>query len=110
MKRYPAGLHVQVHYDPNDPDESVLEPGPGWSSLFLLLLGLLFLSIGSIVLLSFLLPLLMAVVMSVSAGGGAQGDMLDFELAKTPSSGASGERLAPRSRPVDDEDDGIRIG
>lgn len=108
VNRYPVGREVQVYYEPEDPDESVLEPGPNWSSLLLVLLGLVFLSIGSLVLLAFLLPLLFAVVVAASAGGGSGGDIRDFERPATPSSRPPGERPAPRSRP--DDDDGIRIG
>ena len=107
VTRYPVGRQVQVHYDPQDPDESVLEPGPTWSSMLLLLLGLVFLSIGSLVLLFFLVPLLFVVVMAASAGGGSGGDMRDFERPATPSSRPPAERPGPGSQP---DDDGIRIG
>ncbi len=40
VARYPAGAKVPVHYDPDDPEESVLEPGVYTLNWFGILFGL----------------------------------------------------------------------
>lgn len=114
VKRYPAGRQVQVYYDPEDPAESVLEPGSTWSGSMLLLMGMVFLSLGCLLVMAVLLPLLFVIVMAASASSGSGGDMRDFDRPPLPSSRspagpAGGDRAALRPRP-DDGDDGITIG
>ncbi len=52
VNRYPKGKTVKVFYDPNEVGNSVLEPGTTWSSYMVYGVGLLFLVIGVLVLLS----------------------------------------------------------
>ncbi|MEW5722067.1 MAG: DUF3592 domain-containing protein [Thermodesulfobacteriota bacterium] len=42
VRRYPAGAAVEVHYDPEAPQFSVLEPGPTRGTALLVFMGLLF--------------------------------------------------------------------
>jgi hypothetical protein len=43
---YPAGARVQVYYDPNNPQETILEPHASWDTMLIMLgIGLGFLSI-----------------------------------------------------------------
>lgn len=46
VNRYPAGSKVLVYYDPNNPSNSVLEPGATWSSFVGVIAGIVFLAIG----------------------------------------------------------------
>ncbi|MDE0935855.1 MAG: DUF3592 domain-containing protein [Mariniblastus sp.] len=49
VRKYPVGKEIQVHYSPESPDESVIEPGATWSSYFLLIFGSIFLAVGGLV-------------------------------------------------------------
>ncbi len=42
------GKPVQVHYDPAEPAESVLEPGPTWSGSALYFIGLGLMTLGGL--------------------------------------------------------------
>lgn len=46
LKRYPVGKQVAVYYNPNDPQDAVLEPGLHGGSWFLPLFGALFVAVG----------------------------------------------------------------
>lgn len=46
VSRYPVGSRVQVYYDPDNQNSSVLEPGAGWSSFVGIIAGVLFAAIG----------------------------------------------------------------
>jgi hypothetical protein len=108
VDRYPAGRQVKVHYDPADPAESVLEPGPTWSSSLAYLIGLGMLGVGSLVLISALAPLLLvAVALAGSGGPRHRDDMRDFDGSPPrPSFGDRGQRPEPPRG----DDDGITIG
>lgn len=47
VNRYPKGKRVEVHYDPQQPEVAVLEPGASWSSFFPLGFGLIFSVVGA---------------------------------------------------------------
>ena len=61
VDRYAAGTDVKVFYAPADPVASVLEPGATWSSSGLYVVGLGLLTLGVLILLSSLAPLLLVV-------------------------------------------------
>jgi len=46
LRRYPSGKKVEVYYNPEDPTQSLLEPGVEWTSFFLWGIGLISLSAG----------------------------------------------------------------
>jgi hypothetical protein len=52
VDRYPKGKVVAVHYDPEHPEEAVLEAGAFFTSYILYVVGWVFLVIGVLVLLS----------------------------------------------------------
>jgi hypothetical protein len=58
VNRHPAGKAVTLHYMPGDPDESVLEPGAGFSTWILPLFGFFFATAG--ILMFVFLPRVMA--------------------------------------------------
>lgn len=107
VKRYPVGREVQVHYDPQDPMESVLEPGPTWSGSALYLIGLGVLTLGGLILLSAVVPLLvvlLAVGASVTNPWPAESRLPPGDMGHVP---PAGRGPPPRA---EDGDDGISIG
>ena len=46
VKKYSSGENVMVHYNPHDPAEAVLKAGIAGSSIFMLLMGVVFLAAG----------------------------------------------------------------
>lgn len=107
VKRYPVGRQVQVHYDPQDPTESVLEPGPTWSGSLLFLIGLGVLAIGGLLLLSAVVPLLvvlLAVGASVTNPWPAGSRLPPGDMRHSP---PTGNGPPPRA---EEGDDGISIG
>lgn len=46
VNRYPVGKAVNVYYNPDDLQTSVLEPGMGWSSFMGLIIGVIFSLVG----------------------------------------------------------------
>lgn len=123
VERYPKGKVVQVHYDPADPAECVLEPGATWSGSIVYLIGLGFLAIGGLILLSALLPLLFAVAALLAGTGRRPPDPRDDFGGPPPrggprgdggdggNGGAAGGPPRPSRAAADDEiaDDGITI-
>ncbi len=47
VSRYPQGSVVRVYYNPQNPNESVLEPGLGFGSFFIVIVGVIFAFIGT---------------------------------------------------------------
>jgi hypothetical protein len=71
--RYPVGRAVKVHYDPAEPAESVLEPGPTWSGSALYFIGLGLMTLGGIIALSSAGTLLLVTLALAAAVGGVLG-------------------------------------
>ena len=118
VDRYPVGQAVQVHYDPAEPAESVLEPGPTWSGSALYLIGLGLMTLGGIILVSAAGTLLLVTAALAAAVGGLLGgrrDSRDEFGSRADDPVRDFERAAPRplggrppaERPADD--DGIEI-
>ena len=98
VDRYPVGSGVKVYYDPDDPQESVLEPGLTWAGSVIYLLGLGFLALGAVIVLSALLPLLLAIAAILSGSGRRPHDPRDdFGEGRD-------------DHPAQGADDGITIG
>jgi hypothetical protein len=109
VDRYPVGRQVRVHYDPQDPAESVLEPGPTWSGSMLYLIGLGVLALGGLILLSAVAPLL---VVLFAVGSRVTSPWPDeSRLSHSNPAGTSpGDRgQPPRTGAGADDDDGISI-
>jgi len=98
VERYPVGSGVKVHYDPDDPQESVLEPGLTWAGSVIYFLGLGFLALGGVIVLSALLPLLLAIAAIVSGAG------------RTPHDPRDDFGEGRDDHPAQGDDDGITIG
>jgi hypothetical protein len=71
--RYPVGSAVKVHYDPAEPAESVLEPGPTLSGSALYFIGLGLITLGGIIALSSAGRLLLVTLALAAAVGGVLG-------------------------------------
>jgi hypothetical protein len=116
--RYPVGQAVKVHYDPAEPAESVLEPGPTWSGSALYFIGLGLMTLGGIILVSAAGTLLLVTAALAAAVGGLVGgrrDSRDEFGPRADDPARDFERPAPRplggrlpSTPPAD-DDGIEI-
>ena len=106
VDRYPVGMVVKVHYDPAEPGESVLEPGATWSGSAIYLIGLGMLAVGSLILLSAILPLAVVVAAMLSGGGRGPEDLRHERDGERQEFG--GQRAGP-SRPDPGGDDGITI-
>jgi len=52
VAQYRPGSQIQVHYKPDDPGESVLEPGTSWVLAIFLLFPVVFIGVGIAILLS----------------------------------------------------------
>jgi len=61
VKEYPVGKNVTVYYSPDDPGEAVLKPGAYFSSYLLFGGGLIFFTIGSLMLLGLVARWVMAI-------------------------------------------------
>jgi len=115
--RYPVGRAVKVHYDPAEPAESVLEPGPTWSGSALYFIGLGLMTLGGIVTLSSAGTLLLVTLALAAAVGGVLGGRRESPDDFGPRRGDPArdfERPTPRplsGRPDSEraDDDGIEI-
>ena len=77
VDRYPVGKAVKVHYDPAEPAESVLEPGPTWSGSALYFIGLGLMTLGGIIAFSAAGTLLLVTAALAAAVGGLLGGRRD---------------------------------
>lgn len=60
VRKYKVGKDVEVHYNPNDPADAVLEPGTNWMTYLPFGIGLIFAVIGGLILVGSLSWLLFA--------------------------------------------------
>ena len=60
VNRYPVNKQVEVYYQPDDPANAVLEPGAVFSSYAIYGIGWIFLVIGGLIVVGFLLKLILA--------------------------------------------------
>lgn len=117
VDRYPVGKAVKVHYDPAEPSESVLDPGPAWSGSMLYFIGLGVMTLGGIITLSAVGTLVVVAVALATAGGAGFGRRQDARDEFGPRQNDPRddfERPAPRPLgrrpdPGPADDDGIEI-
>lgn len=105
VAEYPVGRQVRVHYDPLAPENSVLEPGATWSGSLLYFAGLGTLALGGILVLSCLLPLVIALALAVPSGRSSD-ELRDF--SRPPPRPLTSPPPSPTTNPGP-EDDGITI-
>lgn len=104
---YPVDRQVRVHYDPAAPEASVLEPGATWSGSLLYFAGLGTLALGGILVLSCILPLVIAVALVGPSGRGSDPELQGF--SRPPPRPLTNPPAAGRTNPESPEDDGITI-
>lgn len=116
VRRYPVGKAVKVHYDPDEPGDSVLEPGPTWSGSVFYFIGLVLMTLGSLILVSALGTLLFMTAALAAVIGGLVGGRRDHTSQFGPrldEPASDFDRPAPRplgrSDPEQADDDGIEI-
>ncbi|MGB8854985.1 MAG: DUF3592 domain-containing protein [Pirellulales bacterium] len=100
VEQYAVGTEVKVHYDPDDPITSVLEPGVTWASSMLYFIGLGMLTVGGLILASALVPLLLIGVALVGVFAPRGHDPMSDFARPTSARRDSGSS----------DDDGITIG
>jgi hypothetical protein len=105
VDKYPAGSQVQVYYNPEDPNQSVLEPGAFWTTYMVYGIGLLFFGIGLLATGAFVWKMLIGTVaVGAAIGGGMKfgqsGKANDFAPPPTTSGNPPSSNA---------HDDGIRI-
>lgn len=116
VHRYPVGQAVKVHYDPAEPGESVLEPGPTWSGSVFYFIGLVLMTLGSLILVSALGTLLFMTAALAAVIGGLVGSRRDHTSQfgprlDEPASDFDRPASRPLGRPDPEQtdDDGIEI-
>jgi len=118
VSRYPVGQAVKVYYDPAEPAESVLEPGPTWSGSALYFIGLGLMTLGGIIAVSAAGTLLLVTLALAAAVGsllGGRRDSRDEFGPRADDPARDFERPTPQpigGRPPGKppaEDDGIEI-
>lgn len=73
VNKYNKGHKVNVYYNPNEPHNSVLEPGANWASYAVFAVGLLFLVIGILIIGSSILKIIFGTAIIIGAIGGLIG-------------------------------------
>lgn len=111
VNRYPVGDTVKVHYDPDKPENAVLEPGVTWMSYLVYGIGLVFFIVGLLLVLGPICYLGLAALIVGGAASGAIGRRrkVTDSTAILPNRDAAAFRAPPKSKP-DRTDDGIDIG
>ncbi len=110
-KRYPVGQAVPVYYEPQKPENAVLEPGVTWASYAVYGIGLVFLVVGG--LMTTVSAGYLAIGATVVAGAvtntlGSGRATRESEQASWAGESPASRRTAPRSQ-SDRTDDGIEI-
>lgn len=84
VRKYPKGATIAVHYNPKNPEESVLEPGLSWGMIiFKAIAGFLFLLLG-LSAFSYLSP--EESVHGEPTNGGSEADAVSPPIGKSPPS------------------------
>lgn len=110
-KRYPVGQAVPVYYEPQKPENAVLEPGVTWASYAVYGIGLVFLVVGglmSTVSAGYLAIGAMVVAGAVTGTIGKRRAAHDGDQPSWTSEPSSSRRDDSRS-PPNDADDGFEI-
>jgi len=117
VNRYPVGKEVEVFYDPDEPSNSVLEPGAKWMSYMVYGIGMVFLVVGLLVVIGPLCYLVLAAFVIGGAATGAIGrrhdsDYRDHVPARfDPGPAREDHRVTNEFTPQsDNDDDGFDMG
>lgn len=111
VRRYPVGDTVKVHYEPDKPENAVLEPGVTWMSYLVYGIGLVFFIIGLLLALGPICYFALAGLIVGGAAGGAIGRRRKAaDSTAFPTYRDSGATPAPPMSQHDRADDGIDIG
>ena len=106
--KYPKGKDVSVHFRPEQPGDSVLEPGVTWMSYVPYAIGLLFLGIGLLFVGGLVLKVLFATFLVAGAATGTIGrGSIDDEFERMARGKDERNDTPPRRK---DDDDGFHVG
>jgi hypothetical protein len=106
VDKYPAGSQVRVYYNPEDPDQSVLEPGAFWTTYMVYGIGLLLFGIGLLVTGGFVWKMLIG---TAAVGAAIGGQIMSRQSSKTDDFRSRPPSTANPPSFSSHDDDGIRI-
>jgi len=111
IDKYAVASTVPVFYEPENPSNSVLEPGVTWKSYLVYVFGMVFLGVGVIVAGGLILKIILGSLIVTGAAGGLIGkqrdsDQMPASYQNSPDHDSAADSTFGND---DDEDDGFAI-